>query len=151
MSMNLQEISDRLEIQNLLIDYSSAIDSKQFDDLDHIFTPDAYIDYSCFGGPTGNYPEIKEFLKKAMPMFPKYYHMIGNSRVWLDGDTARARTICFNPMVMKGADDKKQTAFYGLWYVDKLLRTPDGWRLSERLEEPCFIHNLPPGFEPVES
>jgi hypothetical protein len=42
--LSLQEISDRLEIQQLLIDYSTAIDQRRFDDLDRVFTPDAYID-----------------------------------------------------------------------------------------------------------
>jgi hypothetical protein len=31
--------SDRLEI--LLVDYSTAIDNRRFDDLDKVFTPDA--------------------------------------------------------------------------------------------------------------
>ena len=39
-----QEISDRLEIQQLLIDYSTAIDQRRFDDLDRVFTPYAYMD-----------------------------------------------------------------------------------------------------------
>jgi hypothetical protein len=34
--LSLQEISDRFEIQ--------AIDQRRFDDLDRVFTPDAYID-----------------------------------------------------------------------------------------------------------
>ena len=42
--LSLEEISDRFEIQQLLIDYSTAIDKRQFDDLDRVFTPDAYID-----------------------------------------------------------------------------------------------------------
>ena len=42
--LSLQEISDRLEIQQLLVDYSTAIDLGRFDDLDRVFTPDAYID-----------------------------------------------------------------------------------------------------------
>jgi SnoaL-like domain len=42
--LSLEEISDRLEIQQLLVDYSSAIDQRRFDDLDRVFTPDAYID-----------------------------------------------------------------------------------------------------------
>ena len=42
--LSLAEISDRLEIQQLLVDYSTAIDSRRFDDLDKVFTPDAYID-----------------------------------------------------------------------------------------------------------
>ena len=42
--LSLAEISDRFEIQQLLIDYSTAIDTRQFDDLDRVFTLDAYID-----------------------------------------------------------------------------------------------------------
>jgi SnoaL-like protein len=42
--LSLDEISDRLEIQQLLVDYSTAIDQRRFDDLDRVFTPDAYID-----------------------------------------------------------------------------------------------------------
>jgi hypothetical protein len=42
--LSLAEISNRWEIQQLLIDYSTAIDQRSFDDLDRVFTPDAYID-----------------------------------------------------------------------------------------------------------
>jgi hypothetical protein len=42
--LSLEEISDRLELQQLLIGYSEAIDRRRFDELDAIFTPDAYID-----------------------------------------------------------------------------------------------------------
>ena len=38
--LSLQEISDRLEIQQLLVDYSTAIDKRVFDDLDNVFTDD---------------------------------------------------------------------------------------------------------------
>jgi hypothetical protein len=43
--LSLEEILDRLEIQQLLVDYSTAIDQRRFDDLDRVFTPDAYIDF----------------------------------------------------------------------------------------------------------
>jgi hypothetical protein len=45
--LSLAEISDRLEIQQLLVDYSAAIDQRRFDDLDKVFTPDAYIEHSA--------------------------------------------------------------------------------------------------------
>jgi len=43
--LSVQEISDRLEIQQLLVAYSTAIDQRRFDDLDNVFTPDAYIEF----------------------------------------------------------------------------------------------------------
>jgi len=44
--LDQQEISDRLEIQNLLVSYCDAIDGRNWDVLDNIFTPDAVIDYT---------------------------------------------------------------------------------------------------------
>ena len=48
--LSLAEISDRLEIQQLVVDYSTAIDQRRFDDLDAVFTPDAYIDLQADKG-----------------------------------------------------------------------------------------------------
>ena len=48
--LSLEEISDRLEIQQLLVDYSTAIDQRRFDDLDNVFTPDAYIELQAGEG-----------------------------------------------------------------------------------------------------
>lgn len=137
--LSLEEISDRLEIQQLLIDYSTAIDQKRFDDLDRVFTSDAYIDYRVTGGVDGRFPEVKAWLKDVLPNFPAYYHMLGNVDIRVTGDTASSRAICFNPMVMGGADqDASQIYFVGIWYVDEFVRTAEGWRMSKRVEEKCF-------------
>ncbi len=130
------EISDRLEIQQLVVDYSTAIDSRRIDDLDVVFTPDAYIDYTALGGIVGLYAEVMAWLAEVLPNFPMYSHMLGNFSVRIDRDTASSRTICFNPMVLGG--DKEQVMLCGLWYDDEFLRTPDGWRMNRRVETKCF-------------
>jgi hypothetical protein len=134
--LSQQEISDRFEIQQLLIDYSTAIDTRRFDDLDLVFTPDAYIDYRAMGGIDGSFPDVKAWLAQVLPNFPAYAHMLGNFNIRVDGDTASSRTICFNPMVLGG--DKNQILFCGLWYDDEFIRTPEGWRMSRRVETKCF-------------
>jgi SnoaL-like domain len=138
--LSLEEISDRFEIQQLLIDYSTAIDKRRFDDLDQVFTPDAYIDYRALGGIDGRFPDVKAWLAQVLPNFPVYAHMLGNFdiRVSYDpaGDTASSRTICFNPMVLGG--DQNQILFCGLWYDDEFVRTPDGWRMTRRVEAKVF-------------
>lgn len=134
--LSLAEISDRLEIQQLLIDYSSAIDARRFDDLDAVFTPDAYIDYRVSGGVDGRFPQVKAWLKEVLPNFPAYYHLVGNVDIRISGDTATSRAICFNPMVMGG--ENNQVYFVGIWYVDEFVRTTQGWRMSRRVEEKCF-------------
>jgi len=148
--LSLQEISDRLEIEDLLARYSHAIDDRDWDRLDDVFTPDAVIDYSETGGAKGSVAQIKAWLPVAMERFPRYQHMIATSRLDLEGDTARCRTILFNPMVHRAGDGTEQVFFIGLWYRDKLVRTEKGWRIVERYEEMSYAHNVP-AMEPVPS
>jgi hypothetical protein len=133
--LSLAEISDRMEIQQLLVDYSTAIDNRRFDDLDRVFTRDAYIDYTELGGIAGVYPDVKAWLADVLPNFPAYFHMLGNFDIRIDGDTASSRTILFNPMKL-GDDD--QVMFCGLWYDDEFIRTADGWRMTRRVETRCI-------------
>ena len=141
--MTLQEVSDRLEIQQLMTVYSNAIDQRTFERLAEVFTPDAYIDYRAMGGIAGHYPGVKAWLGPALHSFPHYYHLIANTEIVLAGDTATARTVCFNPMEVPLPQGGSQVMFLGLWYLDKLVRTPAGWRISERVEESCYRHNVP--------
>jgi 3-phenylpropionate/cinnamic acid dioxygenase small subunit len=141
--MSLQEISNRLEIQELLVRYSHAVDTRDWDAFEQVFTDDAVIDYTEMGGPRGGVKETRAFLESAMPTFSSFQHMIGNLVLEIDGDTARARTICFNPMVFPRPQGDSQVFFCGLWYRDVLVRTPDGWRIKERYEERSYMHNTP--------
>lgn len=143
--LTVQQISDRLEIEQLLVDYAHAIDLARFDDLDGIFTPDAYIDYRAMGGIDGRFPEIKLWLKSALERFPHRQHLVTNISIKLDGDGASVRSACINPMGL-ASGGAERVLFFGLWYVDKVVRTPAGWRISERVEERCYAHNLPAGF-----
>ncbi|HET6811413.1 MAG TPA: nuclear transport factor 2 family protein [Acidimicrobiales bacterium] len=142
--LSLQEISDRLEIQDLLVRYSHAVDSRDWDAFERVFTEDAVIDYTEMGGPRGGVKETRAFLESAMPMFSSFQHMIANTVLELDGDTARARTICHNPMVLDRGEGQTHVFFCGLWYRDVLVRTPQGWRIKDRYEERAYFHNAPP-------
>lgn len=133
--LSLPEISDRLEIQQLLVDYATAIDQRRFDDLDRIFTPDAYIDYRAMGGVDGPYPQVKTWLAEVLPNFPAYYHLVGNIDIRLSGDTATGRAMCFNPMQLS---PDGQVLFCALWYDDEFVRTAQGWRLTRRVEAKCM-------------
>lgn len=142
--MGLQEISDRLEIQDLLARYCHAIDERDWDALDGVFTSDALIDYSAAGGAAGSYPEIKRWLGEALAKFPMFQHLATTTKLDLQGDEARARTILFNPMLFPDEAGTPQPFFMGLWYVDRLVRTSDGWRIAERREEMGWSHMVPP-------
>jgi hypothetical protein len=147
MTMTLQELSDRQEIQDLMVAYCYAIDRKNWDELDEVFTADAVIDYSEMVGFRGNLAETKAFLVQGLAQLAAYQHSISTSQIRIDGDTAHGRTLCSNPMVIE-VNGTKQTLFVGLWYRDTFVRTPKGWRIRERYEERCYTHNVPPGLLP---
>ena len=147
MTLSLQEISDRLELQDLVVRYSTSVDRKDWALYESIFTPDAVIDYTAVGGVRGGPHEVAQWLAKTMPTFPAYQHLVSNVELSIDGDTATGRAMLFNPMGCRTGDGV-QVAWIGLWYNDKFRRTPDGWRFSERVEEPCWQRDWPPGFLP---
>lgn len=147
MTMSLQEISDRLEVQDLLADYAHAIDSKNWNALDDIFSADAFIDYSAMGGARGNLAEIKKFLAEAMTIFPHTQHMVANMQIRLSGDSGSGRIMCLNSQVMEMGGGKRHVFALGLWYVDEYVRTEKGWRIRRRAEEKSWGLNLPKGLE----
>jgi len=145
-----RELSDRFEIQDLMTTYGDAIDRKDFDLLDDVFTKDAVIDYTEAGGIRGNLEEVKAYLVKALSQFSSMQHMLGLPQITIKDDRASARTILFNPMVVP-SEKGTNVFFVGLWYVDELIRTDAGWRISSRHEELSYFHNLPDSFKPVET
>jgi ketosteroid isomerase-like protein len=137
--LTLQEISDRLEIEDVLARYSHAIDRHDWSRLDDVFTPDATIDYTEFGGPRAALAEIKVFLQKVLPMHAGHYHLVATSLITVEGDSAEAHSVCHNPMVLDRGDGRAHVYVCGLWYHDLLVRTEVGWRIHERREEKCFL------------
>lgn len=142
--LTLQEISDRLEIQDVLARYSDAIDARRWDVLDEIFTADADIDYSSMGGIAGGLEAQKVFLAENVPAFPVSQHLAATSTFDIDGDVARVRTICFNPMVIK---DEKHVLFCGLWYRDVFVRVDGTWRIQSRVQDRGWSLDLRRGGE----
>jgi 3-phenylpropionate/cinnamic acid dioxygenase small subunit len=146
---DLQALADRLDIEAVLTRYAWALDSKQFDELDQVFTPDAHIDYTSSGGEAGAYPDVKAWLAKVLPHFPAYQHLVTNKQITIDGDHATSRAEFYNPMVMAQRDGTTSIFFVGGEYHDQLTRTPNGWRISNRVEQSVWtdgaVPQTPPG------
>lgn len=136
-AMTVQELSDRIEIDDLLTRYATALDAKDWELFSTCFTADAFIDYTGAGGIKGHLTEIREWLAQVMAGFPMTQHLVTNRAVRLSGDTATSRCALFNPMGVKDGDGLA-VFLEGGYYRDKLVRTPDGWRIAERVEEPTF-------------
>jgi hypothetical protein len=137
--MDIKEISDRLELEKLVTDYSTAVDTKNFTEFHNLFTADALIDYTAVGGISGNLQEIIAYLETALDFFPNYQHFISNISLTITGNNATGKVMCFNPMQTK----EHQVFFLGIWYHDTYIKIDDQWLISSRIEESSWSHNVP--------
>lgn len=143
-ALSLQQVSDRIEINDLLIRYTTAIDTKDYSLLDTCFVPDAHLDYTSAGGIAGAYPEVRQWLEKALAPFAVTVHFISNSVVDLGSDEAKARTCVLNPMGFPNPDGSMHMFTVGAYYNDELVRTEAGWRIRKRVEESAFLEGTLP-------
>ncbi len=135
--MDLPEISDRMELADVVTRYTRAIDTGDWDRLDTVFTPDAQIDYTESGGIAGGFAEVKPWLAEMLPaFFPQRMHTIGQLDVTFHDDADRADVVAYfdNPMPMDDGHGGTKIVEVGGLYHHEMVRTPDGWR-SQRLHE----------------
>ena len=133
--LDLQTLADRVEISDLLTRYTRAIDTGEWDRLDEVFTLDAAIDYTATGGIAADYPKVKQWLAEVLPMFPRRHHVLGQAEVDLAGDSADVTAYFTNPMVLRQEDGTELLWEFGGYYRHRLVRTADGWRSCELVED----------------
>jgi len=132
-SGELRELLDQHAIERLLKRYASAIDRKQYDRLDDVFSADAWIDYRGAGGIAGHYPEVKRWLAEVLAPIGEMQHFISNVELEFDGDAATGSTYTINVNGITVEGELKHM-IVGAVYVDRFVRRPEGWRIVERRE-----------------
>jgi 3-phenylpropionate/cinnamic acid dioxygenase small subunit len=138
--MDLQALSDKLEIQELLARYARGVDSKDWELWKSVFTPDAHLDYSSAGAAVGPRDEVAAWLEQGLSVVPMTQHFISNIEVDLDGDRAKVRAMFYNPMQLPGMAEQ---SYCGGYYHHDLVRTPDGWKSERLVEENLWFTNAP--------
>ena len=144
MTLSAQEIFDRMEIEQVLARYCHAIDQRDWDAYRAVYTEDAVID-DVSAGPGNSVDDMVGFLSRALARVVMIQHAISTALIEIRGDRASARTVCHCPVVLERGDGGSEMFFQGLWYVDELVRTPAGWKISKRVERDYFP-NMPPDF-----
>ena len=126
--MELKELSDRLEIRELLERYSHTVDFMDWKQLETVFTSDATVDYSALADYFGDRPyhargldEIRALYETILPPNYGVLHFMTNHLIVLNGDEARVRTY----MHVGGGQD-----FSGI-YLCGVVRTEGGWRIRD--------------------
>ena len=133
MTMTIQEISDRLEIQETITRYSYGLDQRLWEQWDLAFTPDAVIDFSPVGLEEYTLAGARAFLSGSDPIRIAGQHLLSNTIITLDGDTAKARSeYTLFTLVRTDEPGRARHGSGGGWYEDDLRRTEVGWRIVRR-------------------
>jgi ketosteroid isomerase-like protein len=141
--VDLQTLSDRAEIADVLTRYTRAIDVGEWDLLDTVFTPDAAIDYTESGGIAAGYAEVKPWLAEMLPaFFPKRMHTLGQLDIAVSGDEATCTAYFHNPMPMADGQGGEKIVQLGGVYHHTMVRTPEGWRSRSLHEEVIWKDGL---------
>jgi len=132
---SIEELSDQREIETLMHRYATGIDTADYDLVGTIFAPGGVIDYQSLGGPKGIWePDVKEWSRGSLAAFPVRKHYITNVVVTYTADRDRASSVCYwrAPMGFANPDGSIHLFESGGRYLDELVRTDDGWRVTER-------------------
>ena len=130
--MDLQALSDKLEIRELLFRYARGVDTQNWPLLSSVFTSGAQLDYTSVDGPAGPRDEVVAWLEQALTPVPMTQHFITNVEIDLHGDRATVHAMFYNPMQLPGIDG---LAYCGGNYHHELARTAEGWRSTRLVEE----------------
>lgn len=132
--MQARELRDRVEIGELLVRYTRAIDGGDWDGLDAVFTPGAVLDLTAPGGPKGGLAEVKAWLAETLVHWPGRQHLLGTPLIEFPpdpGDTAIA-SVSFTDTLspsrsMIRAGTPGLTRGGGI-YHHELVLLQEGWR-----------------------
>jgi hypothetical protein len=151
MALSLQQISDRLLIQDLLVEEAAAIDERDWDRWQAVYTEDARIDWSGNRGAEGTPREVRAWAESVLSTanfpYPQYQHYCTNFQIRVEGDRATARHLQIIPISVPAAGGGRQIAFSGIWFDDELVRAGSGWRIRARREGLAWSHNFPDSFQ----
>ena len=127
---DIATLRDKQEITELCYRYGLALDSRDWPALAACFTPDARAHYTGLPSAAG-YQAIEDTCRAVLTPLSATQHLISNVVVRPDGDKARASCYLQAQHVRTGTEGGDNFIIAGR-YDDELVRTPGGWRISER-------------------
>lgn len=133
--MDLQELSDRLELRALVDEYARAVDLRDSERFVDVFTSDGHfgIHEPDVEEPAARYDGAKE-LGTVMGLLGDYgetIHLMVNHYVDLDGNSATGIVYCLARHLVERDGQTKDLEMV-VRYHDHYVRTERGWRIARR-------------------
>ena len=122
----VRELADRREIEDGIICYGHALDTRNYARLAECMKPDVRVKYGEADWITG-VAEAGRYCAQALDPLELSQHRLGTADVKLGGDRATSKTYLCAEHVKNG---ERYTV--GGHYLDEWERTPAGWRIARR-------------------
>jgi len=133
--MTTERGGDYGEISQVVQRYFAALDEKDYDRLDQVFTADAVLRYSL-DESTGQPLSVSAMIARIRDfntVFRFTQHLAGLPSIDIEGDTAEARTSLQALHVQQHHNGSASHWFVRGVYWDSLVRTSAGWRIRGRI------------------
>lgn len=124
----LQNLADRLDINDLLTRYTVAVDRCDAALFASIWASGAIVDYG--DGPQ-DAATWSAGLMDRLGLMERTQHTLANIVIKVTGDAATTQTVCTAYHRVVDAAGARAIVVGGR-YLDRLRRTAEGWRIAER-------------------
>ena len=126
--MGSDERSDKQDIAEVLVRYATGIDRRDWALFRTCFTDDVLAEYEGLE-PWRSADAITESMTTSHADMGHTMHQLSNLAIEVRGDEAEARSyvdaVLMAPDGLTGLNPRG-------FYEDRLVRTPDGWRIAHR-------------------
>ena len=134
-------LRDKHAIAEVCYRYAFALDARDWTALQTCFTVDATAYYRD-QNPSHGYLAIETRIRSALAPLSSTQHLIGNVLVTLAGD--EADSVCYlQAQHVRPGTDGGDTFIIAGRYLDRFVRTPDGWRIAQRRLETLWTDGNP--------
>lgn len=134
------EISDHIEINQVIQRYGKALDEKKYELLKKVFTEDAELVY-LLGEDLIKLPfkESDNLFKKFLTKCFWTSHLISYPVIDLNGDTAETRSHVTATHIQVKNEGSRNIWIVSGAYEDQFIRTRTGWRIKKRIANAPYV------------
>jgi hypothetical protein len=119
---------DREKVRDRIARLARGEDRRDAELIGGSFWPDASIDLGVF---VGSFAEYLAWVVPGWPAIPVTQHLLGQSVIELDGDTAHVETLV-NAYHRVAGEDGGRDSVIGGRYLDRMQQRGGEWRIAHR-------------------
>jgi hypothetical protein len=132
-SSKINELDDRASISDVIYRYSTGVDSKDWALFRTCFADPLNVDFTSTGVPAPRTFPLDTWIRVVQKTLSPYrvtQHFNANVIIKVNGDEASAVVYLKARHFPLDDPDNKKIWDVGGYYTDRLVRTPEGWKIA---------------------